>query len=183
MLPEIVLGRSKRDLNKWPPLRPLGFADQAHVRFTRKPVAFARIARNTRANHVFPSRRTAPVAWHDVIQIKLAPIEAVGRSTGKCSCRARTRCGCVNFTSFFGSRSNTSSTITRGMRILNEIVVTTSWSGAFADRSRQLSKSCVEKLFASSEETIWACPAYTSEKARRAEQMFTACQSRLSTKT
>jgi hypothetical protein len=26
-------------------------------------------------------------------------------------------------------------------------------------------------------------PAYTSEKARRAEQMFTACQSRLSTKT
>ena len=77
MLPEIVLGRSKRDLNKWPPLRPLGFADQAHVRFTRKPVAFARIARNTRANHVFPSRRTAPVAWHDVIQIKLAPIEAV----------------------------------------------------------------------------------------------------------
>ena len=77
MLPEIVLGRSKRDLNKWPPLWPLGFADQAHVRFTRKPVAFARIARNTRANHVFPSRRTAPVAWHDVIQIKLAPIEAV----------------------------------------------------------------------------------------------------------
>ncbi len=77
VLPEIVLGRSKRDLNKWPPLRPLGFADQAHVRFTRKPVAFARIARNTRANHVFPSRGTAPVAWHDVIQIKLAPIEAV----------------------------------------------------------------------------------------------------------
>jgi hypothetical protein len=39
------------------------------------------------------------------------------------------------------------------------------------------------KLFASSDETIWACPAYTSAKARRAEQMFTACQRRLSTKT
>src|SRR4030095_9644441 len=96
--------------------------------------------------------------------------------------RSNTLC-LVNFTSFFGSRSNTSNTITRGMRILNEIVVNTSWSGAFADRSRQLSKSCVEKLFALSEETIWACPAYTSEKARRAEQMFTACQRRLRTKS
>lgn len=75
MLPEIVLGRSKRDLNKWPPFRPLGFTDQAHVRFTRKSVAFARVAGNTRANHVFPSRRPAPVAGHDMIQIKLAAVE------------------------------------------------------------------------------------------------------------
>src|SRR4029453_15550243 len=96
--------------------------------------------------------------------------------------RSNTLCR-VNFTSFFGSRSKTRSTITRGMRILNEIVVTTSWCGAFFDKSRQLSKSCVMKLFASSDETIWACPAYTSAKARRAEQMFTACQRRLSTKT
>ena len=92
VLPEIVLGRSKGDLNKWPPLRPLGFADQAHVRFTRKPVAFARIARNAGANHVFPSRRPAPVAWHDVIQIKLAPIEELAAGTGRCSCLAQTRC-------------------------------------------------------------------------------------------
>ena len=75
MLPEIVLGRSKRDLHKWPPLRPLRFTDQAHVRFARKPVAFARVARNTRANHVFPSRRPAPVTRHDVIQIKVTAIE------------------------------------------------------------------------------------------------------------
>lgn len=75
MLPEIVLGRSKRDLNKWAPLRPLRFTDQAHVRFTRKPVAFARIARDAGANHVFPSRRSAPVARHDVIQIQVTPIE------------------------------------------------------------------------------------------------------------
>jgi len=77
VLPEIVLGRSKRDLNKRPPLRPLRFADQAHVRFTRKPVAFARIARNTGANHIFPSRRPTSVARDDVIQIKFAPIEEV----------------------------------------------------------------------------------------------------------
>jgi hypothetical protein len=45
------------------------------VRFARKPIAFARIARNTRANHIFPSRRPAPVARHDVIQIKITSIE------------------------------------------------------------------------------------------------------------
>ena len=75
VLPEIMLRRSKGDLNEWSPLRPLGFADQAHVRLARKPVAFARIARNTRANHVFPSRRPAPVARHDVIEIKITAIE------------------------------------------------------------------------------------------------------------
>src|SRR6478609_27759 len=75
VLPEIVLGRSKGDLDKRTPLRPLRFADQAHVRFARKPVAFARIARNTGANHIFPSRCAAPVARHDVIQIKVTAIE------------------------------------------------------------------------------------------------------------
>ena len=75
VLPEIVLRRSKRDLHKWPPLWPLRFADQAHVRFSRKTVAFTRVARNTRANHVFPSRRPAPVARHDMVQIELAAIE------------------------------------------------------------------------------------------------------------
>ena len=75
MLPEIVLGRSKGDLDKRPPLRSLRFANQAHVRFTRKPVALARIARDAGANHVFPCRGTAAVARHDVIQIKLAAIE------------------------------------------------------------------------------------------------------------
>jgi len=75
VLPEIVLGRSKRDLNKRPPLRPLRSADQAHVRLTRKPVALARIAWDAGANHIFPSRCPAPVARHDVIQIKLAAIE------------------------------------------------------------------------------------------------------------
>ncbi len=75
MLPEIVLGRSKGDLDKRPPLRPLRFADQGHVCFTRKPVAFARIARDAGANHVFPCGRPAPVARHDVIQIKVAPVE------------------------------------------------------------------------------------------------------------
>ena len=75
VLPEIVLGRSKGDLDKRPPLWSLRFTDQTHVRFTRKPVALARIAWDAGANHVFPSRRPAPVARHDVIQIKVTPIE------------------------------------------------------------------------------------------------------------
>ena len=75
MLPEIVLGRSKGDLDKRPPLWPLRFTDQTHVRFTRKPIALARIAWDAGANHIFPSRRPAAVARHDVIQIKVTPIE------------------------------------------------------------------------------------------------------------
>ena len=75
VLPEIVLGRSKGDLDKRPPLWPLRFSDQAHMRFTRKPVAFPCIARDAGANHVFPSRRSAPVARHYVIQIQVTPLE------------------------------------------------------------------------------------------------------------
>jgi hypothetical protein len=75
VFPEIVLGRSKGDLDKRPPLWSLRFADQAHVCLTREPVALARIARDAGANHVFPSRRPAPVARHDMIQIKVTPIE------------------------------------------------------------------------------------------------------------
>jgi len=75
VFPEIVLGRSKSDLDKRPPLWPLRFADQAHVCFAREPIALTRIAWDAGANHVFPSRRPAPVAWHDVIQIKVTSIE------------------------------------------------------------------------------------------------------------
>ena len=75
MFPDIVLGRSKGDLDKWPPLWSLRLADQAHVRFAREPVALAGIASDARANHVFPGGRPATIARHDVIQIELAPIE------------------------------------------------------------------------------------------------------------
>ncbi len=75
VFPEIVLGRSKSDLDKRPPLRSLRFADQAHVCFTWKLVALARVAWDAGANHVFPSGRPAPVAWRDVIQIEVTPVE------------------------------------------------------------------------------------------------------------
>jgi len=75
VLPEIVLRRGKGNLDERPPFWPLGLADQAHVRFARKPVALACIAGDARANHVFPCGRASAIARHDVVQIEFASIE------------------------------------------------------------------------------------------------------------
>src|SRR5439155_14586481 len=75
VLPEIVLRRGKGNLDERPPFWPFGFADQAHVRFARKPVALACIAGDARANHVLPSCGSSAIARHDVIQIEFASIE------------------------------------------------------------------------------------------------------------
>src|SRR5260370_6785342 len=75
--PAFMLWRRKGNVHKRTPLRSFRFADQAHARFTRKPIALARIAGDTRANHVFPSRRSSPIARDDVIQIKVASIKDV----------------------------------------------------------------------------------------------------------
>jgi len=75
VLPEIVLRRGKGNLDERPPFWPLGLADQAHVRLTRKPVALACIAGDARANHVFPCGRASAIARHDVVQIEFAAIE------------------------------------------------------------------------------------------------------------
>ena len=75
MFPDVVLRRGKSDLDKWPPLWPLRFANQAHMRFTREPIALARVTRDARANHVFPCRRSSAVARHYVIEVEFAPIE------------------------------------------------------------------------------------------------------------
>ena len=75
VFPTVVLLEAEIDLHERPPLRPLRFADQAHVRFARKPIALTCIARDAGANHILPGRSPAPVARHDVIQIELAAIE------------------------------------------------------------------------------------------------------------
>ncbi len=75
MLPEIVLGSGESDVDERPPLWPLRFADQAHVRFARKPVAFSRIAGDARANHVLPRSITTAITGHDVVEIELAAVE------------------------------------------------------------------------------------------------------------
>src|SRR5881227_3593511 len=75
MLPEVVLRRGKSDLDERPPFWPFGSTDQAHVRFTRQPIAFARVARNARANHILPRCCSTAVARHDVIEIELAAVK------------------------------------------------------------------------------------------------------------
>src|SRR5438876_8710257 len=72
-----MLRRGERDVQERPPLRPLRFANQTHLRFLRQTIAFARVTRNARANHVFPSRRSAAVARHYVIEIQIVTIEGL----------------------------------------------------------------------------------------------------------
>ena len=62
VFPETVVQRGKRDLDKRPPLWPLRFAYKANMRLAREPIGPARIARNARADQVFPSFGRAPVA-------------------------------------------------------------------------------------------------------------------------
>src|SRR4051812_45836419 len=71
MSPALVLRRGERDVQERPPLRPLRFSNESHLRFVGKAIAFARVARNARANHVFPRRRSAAIARHHMIQIQI----------------------------------------------------------------------------------------------------------------
>src|SRR5207237_8694256 len=76
VLPEIVLRRGKSDVDEGTPFWPLLLADQAHVRFAREPVAFARTTRNARANHVLPRGRPSAIARPVVIEIEFAASES-----------------------------------------------------------------------------------------------------------
>src|SRR5256886_10898670 len=58
-----------------PPLRPLWLADETHVRFLWKPVAFARVTRDAGANHIFPRRHSAAVTRHDMIEIQITSLK------------------------------------------------------------------------------------------------------------
>src|SRR5438876_76678 len=70
-----MLRRRKCDMHERPPLRSFRFANQSHVRFLWEPVAFACITFNTRANHIFPRRRSTSIARHDMIEVQLISLE------------------------------------------------------------------------------------------------------------
>ena len=97
------------------------------------------------------------------------------RSRSKMLCR-------VNLTSLCGSRSKNSSRITRGMRILNETVWTTSSPSCPWLKSRHSPKSKVRKSPAFSTTTS-AWPMYNNVNARSTVQTLIACHRRLSTNT
>ena len=75
MFPNVVLRSGESDLDERSPLRPLWFADQAHVGLARESVAFARIAGDARANDVLPRGITTAITGHDVIEIELSAIK------------------------------------------------------------------------------------------------------------
>lgn len=75
MPPTVVLLQTESDLHKRTPLRPLGFADEAHSGFLRRAIGLARVAFDARANNVFPRRRPAAIARNDVIEIQIVPVE------------------------------------------------------------------------------------------------------------
>lgn len=75
MFPEVVLRGRKSNVHERPPFWSLRFSDEAHVRFPREPVAFAGIAGDARANHVFPRGRPSAISRHDVIQIEFAAVK------------------------------------------------------------------------------------------------------------
>src|SRR5438093_12686715 len=73
--PAFMLRRRKCDMHERAPLRPLRLANQTHVGFLRQPVAFARVTLDARANYIFPRRRPASIARHDMIEIQFISLE------------------------------------------------------------------------------------------------------------
>jgi hypothetical protein len=76
MLPAIVLVQAEANLDKWPPLRPLGLANQMKPGFLRRPISFERIAIDARANNIFPGRWPTPVPRDNVVQIQILPVKS-----------------------------------------------------------------------------------------------------------
>jgi len=71
MPPAIVFVQREVDLNKRPPFRAFWFADEIHAGLIRRAVGLTRVARDARANDVFPRRRAAAIARDDVVEIQI----------------------------------------------------------------------------------------------------------------
>src|SRR5437879_13874499 len=70
-----MLWRGKCNVHDRTPLGPLRFADMMHVSFLRQSIAFACIARDARANHIFPCRRSTSFARHNMIEIQIVALK------------------------------------------------------------------------------------------------------------
>ncbi len=70
-----MLRRTKGDMQERPPFRPLGFPNQGHLRFVRKPISFHGVTRNAGADDVFPRRVPATIPRDHVIEIQIVAIE------------------------------------------------------------------------------------------------------------
>ena len=75
--PFLVAGHAKGFLHEWRPLRLERLAYERHAGLVRGPAAFAMIALVARAHDIFPNRRPALGARHDVVEIKLLARQAL----------------------------------------------------------------------------------------------------------
>jgi hypothetical protein len=74
MFPTVVLD-AEGDLDEGTPFGALGFADEMHAGFLRGAVGFAGVARDARANDVFPSGGAAAIARDNVVEIEVLALE------------------------------------------------------------------------------------------------------------
>ena len=75
MPPAIVLVQRKIYLHERPPFRALRFADKIESGLERRAVGLARVARDARADDIFPRRRAAAIARDDVVEVQIFPLE------------------------------------------------------------------------------------------------------------
>jgi len=75
MFPTVVPVQGEVDLDKRPPLRALGLANEVHAGLVGGAVGLARVAWNTGADNVFPARRAAAVPRDDVVEVQILPLE------------------------------------------------------------------------------------------------------------
>src|SRR5438270_1783560 len=69
--------RAERHVHERPPLRTLRPAGQSHVRLVRQAISLPGIACDAGADHVFPRRQAATIAWQDVIEVQVRSLEKI----------------------------------------------------------------------------------------------------------
>jgi len=75
MPPAVVLVQREVDLHERPPFRALGLAHKVQPGLEGRAVGLAGVARDARANDVFPARRAAAVARDDVVEVQVFPVK------------------------------------------------------------------------------------------------------------
>lgn len=79
----MMLGEA--DIHERPPFGSLWLADELHVGLVWKPVALAGVARNARADDVFPRGLATAIPRHHVVEIQITAVEdAIAVLAGIC---------------------------------------------------------------------------------------------------
>jgi hypothetical protein len=73
----VMIPMIKGEMREWPPLGPFRSPDQSHPRFLWGLISFASVARNTRADDIFPRHLPAAITGHYMIEVQFPPFEEV----------------------------------------------------------------------------------------------------------